>query len=78
MDKISLIVGLILGMIGLYKIDMVLIEGLNYFGKYVFFILFQLFILYLYYLSFIKTKGVIKIISPVILGLILFIAGKYF
>jgi len=71
----GLIIGIILGIIGLYKIDMVLIVGLNYFGKYVFFGLFHLFIIYLYYLSFKRFKGKWKIIMPIILGLILLLLG---
>ena len=72
---LGLIIGIVLGLIGLYKIDIILIAGLNYFGKYVFFGLFQLFIIYLYYLSFKKFKGKWKIIMPAILGVILLILG---
>ena len=72
MNKLGLIIGIILGIIGIYKIDIVLIEGLNYFGKYVFFGLFHLFIIYLYYLSFKRFKGRWKIIMPIILGFIIF------
>ena len=71
----GLIIGIVLGVIGLYKIDVVLIKGLNYFGKYVFFGLFHLFIIYLYYLSFKKFKGKLKIIMPIILGTVLFVWG---
>jgi len=56
LDKVALIIGIILGIVGLYKIDIVLIAGLNYFGKYVFFGLFNLFIVYIYYFSFKKSK----------------------
>jgi len=76
LDKLGLIIGILLGVIGLYKIDVVLIAGLNYFGKYVFFGLFHLFIIYLYYLSFKKFKGKFKIIMPIILGIILIILGE--
>ena len=75
MDKVAFIIGVILGVIGLYKIDMILIAGLNYFGKYVFFVLFQLFIVYLYYFSFVKLKGWMKIVAPVLLGIILLYGG---
>jgi len=75
LQYLGLIIGIILGIIGLYKIDIILIAGLNYFGKYVFFGLFQLFIIYLYYLSFKKFNGKWRIIMPIILGLIIFIAG---
>ena len=75
MQYLGLIIGIILGIIGLYKIDVILIAGLNYFGKYVFFGLFQLFIIYLYYLSFKKFKGKWKIIMPIVLGAIILILG---
>ena len=77
MKYIGLIIGIILGVIGLYKIDIVLIAGLNYFGKYVFFGLFHLFIIYLYYVSFKRFKGKFKIIMPIVLGLVLFVLGIF-
>ena len=78
MKKIGFIIGLVLGVVGLYKIDMTLIAGLNYFGKYVFFTLFQLFIIYLYYLSFKKLKGWKSIAASLLLGVILFYGGIKF
>ena len=77
MKYIGLIIGIILGAIGLYKIDIVLIAGLNYFGKYVFFGLFHFFIIYLYYLSFKKFQGKLKIVMPIILGAVLFVLGVF-
>ena len=67
---LGLIIGIVLGLIGLYKIDIILIAGLNYFGKYVFFGLFHLFLIYLYYIAFKK-----KWYLPIILGLIIFLIG---
>jgi len=55
LQYIGLIIGIFLGIVGLYRIDIILIAGLNYFGKYVFFGLFHLFIIYLYYLAFKKN-----------------------
>jgi len=74
-DKIGLLIGIILGAIGLYKIDIVLIAGLNYFGKYGFFIIFHIFIIYLYYISYKKFTGYKKVLMPIILGLIIFFLG---
>jgi len=73
LDKVALIIGIILGIIGLYKIDIVLIAGLNYFGKYVFFGLFNLFIIYLYYFSFKKYRFISLLIGGIIflLGVVL-------
>jgi len=73
MKKVIFIIGIILGLIGLYKIDTVLIAGLNYFGKYVFFGLFHLFIIYFYYLSYKKNWYLSIIIGGILfsLGIIL-------
>jgi len=76
LDKLALIIGIILGVIGLYKIDIVLIAGLNYFGKYVFFTLFHLFIIYAYYYSFKKLNFKLKLIMPIIIGAVLLILGE--
>jgi len=75
LQYIGLIIGIILGVIGLYKIDIVLIAGLNYFGKYVFFGLFHLFIIYMFYLSFKRFSGYMKILMPVFLGVIILLAS---
>ena len=75
MKYTGLIIGIVLGFIGLYKIDLTLIAGLNYFGKYVFFGLFHLFLIYLYYISFKKFKGKWKIIMPIVLGAVILILG---
>ena len=75
MDKIGLLIGIILGAIGLYKLDIVLIAGLNYFGKYVFFVLFHLFIIYIYYLSYKKFSGFMKTIMPIFIGIIILLLG---
>ena len=75
MDKLGLIIGIILGIIGLYKIDIILIAGLNYFGKYVFFGLFHIFIVYMFYLSFKKFSGYMKILMPILFGLIILLVS---
>jgi len=75
LDRLALIIGIILGIIGLYKLDIVLIAGLNYFGKYVFFILFHLFIIYIYYLSYKKFSGFMKTIMPIFIGIIILLLG---
>ena len=75
MKYVGLIIGIILGAIGLYKIDIVLIAGLNYFGKYVFFGLFHLFIIYVFYLSFKRFEGVMKIVMPILIGFIIFLVS---
>jgi phosphotransferase system glucose/maltose/N-acetylglucosamine-specific IIC component len=77
MHYIGFFLGIILGICGVFKIDLVLIKGLNYFGKYVFFGLFHIFLIYIFYL-FSKQKGVLKIIGPLIFGLILCLIGVKF
>ncbi len=74
-DKIGLIIGLILGLYGLYRIDYILYLGLNYFGKYFFFALFNIFALYLFWFLYKKPKGKWKNIAPLIYGAVLFAAG---
>lgn len=75
MKYIGLIIGLILGLYGLFRIDSVLYEGLNYFGKYVFFALFNIFVLYFYWLFFKKFGGWLQIAMPILLGIILLLFG---
>jgi len=70
LQYIGLIIGILLGIVGLYRIDIVLIAGLNYFGKYVFFGLFHIFIFYLYYVAYKKNWYL-----PIILGGFLLILG---
>jgi len=77
LDKLALVIGIMLGIIGLYKIDIVLIAGLNYFGKYVFFGLFHIFIIYIYYLSYKKFSGFIKTVMPIFIGMIILLLDKY-
>jgi len=75
LSYIGLVIGIILGVIGLYKIDIVLIAGLNYFGKYVFFGLFHIFIIYMFYLSFKKFSGYMKILMPILFGFIILLVS---
>ena len=56
MKKIFLIVGIVLGLLGLFRIDYTLYLGLNYFGKYVFFAFFNGFIIYLFWILYKKSK----------------------
>ena len=74
-DKAGLIIGLLIGLFGLYRIDYVLYLGLNYFGKYVFFVIFNIFVVYLFWILYKKTKGVLKQLGPLFLGLLIFIIG---
>ncbi|WP_457560999.1 hypothetical protein [Caminibacter sp.] len=74
-DKIGLIIGLVIGLYGLFRIDYELYLGLNYFGKYVFFALFNIFIIYFYWFLYKKSKGAWKNIFPLIYGIFLLIVG---
>jgi len=67
MNKAGFIVGVVLGIIGLYKIDMFLIPTLDYFGKYVFFGLINFFIVYLYYVAYKKFWYVSVLIGTLLL-----------
>ena len=71
MRIVGVIIGLLLGLYGLYRIDYVLFEGLNYFGKYVFFALFNIFVLYIFWFFYKKFSGYIQPAVIILYGLIL-------
>jgi len=75
MERLGLILGLIIGLYGLYKIDYILYKGLNYFGKYVFFTLFNLFVLYLFWFFYKRFSGYLKIIMPLLWGVVILLGG---
>lgn len=50
--KAGYFTGILLTAFAVYKLDLILIEGLNYFGKYVFFALFHIVVLYSFYAVF--------------------------
>jgi len=68
MNRIGLIIGYVLMFAGLYKIDSFILPTLDYFGKYVFFIMMNLFLIWSVYKV---SKSKLKI-APVILGAIVF------
>jgi hypothetical protein len=74
-DYIGLILGFFIGLYGLVKIDYVLYEGLNYFGKYVFFVLFNIFCLYLFWFFYKRFNGYLRILMPIMYGLVLMLLG---
>jgi len=75
---IGLIIGLVLGAVGMYRIDSVLYEGLNYFGKYVFFAMFNLFVLSLFFYFYKRFEGKLKIFMPILLGVVILLIGVKF
>ena len=74
MEKIGLIIGFILTSIGIYKLDKFLIPTLDYFGKYVFFIMLNLFIFWSLWISY-KFNKKLKIVMPIFIGGVIFIIG---
>jgi hypothetical protein len=74
-NYIGLVIGLILGLYGLFRIDYILYEGLNYFGKYVFFFLFNAFVIYCFWFFYKKFEGWLKIAMPILFGIILLLIG---
>ena len=74
-SHIGLVIGLIMGLYGLYRIDNILIKGLNYFGKYVFFGLFNIFCLYLFWFFYKRFEGYMKILMPLLFGIVLLLLG---
>ena len=71
MEKVGLIIGVILTSIGMYKIDTFLIPTLDYFGKYVFFVIFNIFIFWSLWESYKKLKAVM----PIFIGVVVVIVG---
>jgi hypothetical protein len=79
-DKIGLIIGVILSIIGMYFIDrnILLSFELNHsrwFGKYVFFAAFNVLILWVLRVFYKKFKGVLKITMPLLFGVIILFIG---
>ncbi|EDM24530.1 hypothetical protein FE773_08210 [Caminibacter mediatlanticus TB-2] len=79
MNKLGLIIGEILVVIGLFFIDRFLFPTLDYFGKYVFFIAFNLFCIFLPLFFYKKFNGILKIAMPIIIGIAILLLGiKFF
>ena len=78
MQNSGLIVGLILTIIGMYKIDMFLIPTLDYFGKYVFFGAINIFVFWVLWFFYKKFEGLMKILMPVIWGVVILLLGVKF
>ncbi|MEO1958940.1 MAG: hypothetical protein ABGX23_05250 [Nautiliaceae bacterium] len=77
MQRIGLLVGLLLVIIGLYRIDLLLYKTLDYFGKYVFFGLFNIMSLFLVFYFYKKFDGILKITMPLLFGLIVALIGFF-
>ncbi len=73
MKRAFLLISYVILFIALYKIDKFLIPTLDYFGKYVFFILLNLSLIYILYKIFFISKGVYKVILPLIFSSFVFI-----
>ncbi|GAB6074022.1 hypothetical protein [Nautilia lithotrophica] len=78
MQNLGLIVGLILTIIGMYKIDMFLIPTLDYFGKYVFFAAINIFVFWIEWFFYKKFEGLMKILMPIGWGVIILLIGVKF
>ena len=75
MDKAGLIIGAVLSLIGMYKIDMFLLPTLDYFGKYVFFAAINIFVFWVVYVFYKKFSGILKIAMPVVFGFVIMMLG---
>jgi hypothetical protein len=75
MEKVGLIVGFILTIIGMYKIDIFLIPTLDYFGKYVFFGVINIFVFWMLIVFYKKFRGVLQIVMPIVFGVIIMLIG---
>ncbi len=77
MERALFLLGVLLVIIGLYRIDLLLYKTLNYFGKYVFFGLFNIMSLFLVFYFYKKFNGVLKITMPILWGLIVALIGFF-
>jgi len=79
LDKLGLIVGEILVLVGLFFIDKFLIPTLDYFGKYVFFIAFNILCLWAPLFFYKRFNGILKITMPILIGIVISLIGiKFF
>ena len=79
MEKVGVIIGGVLTIIGMYNIDKFLIPTLDYFGKYVFFIVFNIFVFWVLSVFFKKFSGIMRVMMPIIFGIIVLLIGfKFF
>ncbi len=75
MEKISLILSFLLVGAGIFKLDFFLIPTLDYFGKYVFFVMINIFVFWVCYQFFRYFKGTLRIVMPLLYGLIICLLG---
>jgi hypothetical protein len=80
MNKLGLIIGLILSIIGMYFIDrnILLSFELNHskwFGRYVYFIAFNVLVLWVLWIFYKKFRGILKILMPLLFGIIILFIG---
>jgi hypothetical protein len=78
LEKIGWILGLLLSLGGLFKLDGFLYQTLDYFGKYVFFILMNIFAVWLPYAFYRVFNGYLKILMPILAGGIILLIGVKF
>ncbi|ACM92260.1 putative NADH dehydrogenase 5 [Nautilia profundicola AmH] len=75
MEKVGLIIGLFLTIFGMYKIDIVLIPTLDYFGKYVFFGAINIFVFWVEWFFYKRFDGLLRILMPFMFGLVILLIG---
>jgi hypothetical protein len=78
MEKIGLMVGVVLTIIGMVRIDGFLLPTLDYFGKYVFFGAFNIFVFWVEWVFYKKFNGYLKILMPLIWGAVILLLGVKF
>jgi hypothetical protein len=76
-DRIGLLVGWTLGIIGLWFFDYFLYPTIDYFGKLVFSVAINIFWVWLVWIGWKLTEGRWKLVTPMIIGLIELGAGLY-
>jgi hypothetical protein len=79
-NKIGLVIGILLALIGIYYIDKNILISFElnqskWFGKYVFFAAFNILILWVLLVFYKKFEGILKIIMPIFFGIIILLLG---
>jgi hypothetical protein len=80
MNKLGLIIGVVLSIIGLYFIDKNILISFElnhskWFGRYVFFAAFNVLILWTVWIFYRKFSGILKITMPLLFGIIILFIG---
>jgi len=80
MNKLGLIIGIFLSIIGLYYIDRNILisfelNNSKWIGRYIIFVLFNLWVIWMVWFFYKRFNGVLKIALPLLIGIIIVLIG---